>query len=365
MKHAALAVSDACPDTARSEREIGIEVERWASQRGRPYRPADVSALMDSLERADPKLGRIVREPGPGSIEFAGMHAASVREAVANIKALHQYAAKLGIDIASAMHTPFPAQGQNPGVRKPRYEALWEALRQETLACGGTEQDWAGLSRMNRYAATHAHFSFRGYKISHAVVDERIIAVMNVLNLIGPRIARIISTRAHQQNRGHLGIWNGWADPRRFSAYDRWFVSFADMRETFESLPRLIRCEGGDKEHGEWSVDRSRKLSWSDPDDDGGGWWHYVRARPRLGTFEVRILPSMPDDVLEFAIETLDDLVCYLIDVADELVGFESVSQFLDSKTWKRVLAHRPVGVGGMPLPIVYTEADWKSDVFS
>lgn len=365
MTHAASAALRVRSDPIQDVREIGIEVERWAARKGKAHRPADISALMAELEMVDPNLGVIVREPGPGSIEFAGKHAGTVATAVANIKALHAYAAQLGIDITSSMHTPFPKEGQNPGVNKPRYLALWEALRRETLACGGTEADWAGLSQMNRFAATHGHFSFRGYEISPKIVDERIVAVINVLNLIGPRIARVISTRAHQRNEGHLGIWSRWANPLRFSAYDRWFVSFDQMRETFESLPRLIKCEDGDKEHGSWSVDLVNKLRWSDASDDGGGWWHFVRARPRLGTFEVRLLPSLPDEVLEMAIEALDDLVCYLVGIADDLVGFQSVEHFLRSTVWKRQIAHRTIGIGGLPIPIVYTETDWRADVFS
>lgn len=346
------------------KRMVGVEVERWAYSQGQRHVPADISVLMPMLEKADPAWGRIVREPGPGSIEFAGHYASTVREAVENIRRLDEFAAKFGLIMTSSMCSPFTAAAAGPAVRKVRYQKLWEALRQEVPASGGTEEDAKCLDVMNRFAATHAHFSFDGYTIDTKSVDERIVFVINVLNRIGPRVARVISTRCRQRNVGHLGIWSRWADPRRFSAYGTWFTSFADMKARFESLPRLVRCVSGDKENGDWEVDLVNRLDWSNPDDDGAGWWHFVRARPRLGTFEVRLLPSMPGKYLEFAILALDDLVCHLVSVADQGIGFESAEAFFGSALWREEIAGRPIGAGGLPTPRAYSAEQWRDDVF-
>jgi len=143
-----------------------------------------------------------------------------------------------------------------------------------------------------------------------------------------------------------------------------WFESDADMRTRFESLPRLVRRVDGDKETGRWEPDLENRLSWANPDDDGGGWWHFVRARPRLGTFEVRLLPSLPDKVLGPAIEALDDFVCYLVSIADRGIGFRSLDEFRNSTLWKREIVHRPVGAGGLCVPFSYDHSDWREDVF-
>lgn len=346
-------------------RTIGIEVERWASPRKRRYRPADLSELVPLFADLEKEgRGRILREPGPGSIEFAGHFSHSVEEAAAHVRFLAEaVTGRFGLDIVSQVQSPFHQDPAGPSVAKSRYRALWDALSREVAACGGTPEDAALLNRMNRFAATHAHFQFEGHPITHDRVDERIVFVINVLNFVGPRIARIISKRYGQRNEGHLGIWHGWADPRRFTAYDMWFESFSDMRSRFESLPRLVRCTSGDKETGDWEADLTNRLSWANPDDDGSGWWHFVRARPRLGTFEVRLLPSLPDHVLEPAIRVLDDFVCFLVSVAHGGVGFRSLGEFRDSPLWREI-ALRPVGAGGLRIPSSYNEVGWREDVF-
>lgn len=340
----------------------GIEVERWAHLLGKPNEAADVAQFMTRLSNVDPAYGRIVREPGLGSIEFAGHHAGSIAQAVDNIARLHRAALACGLEVVSSTRSPFNESARTSYAPKPRYVALWSALREEVLAGGGTEADVQTLDAMKCFAATHIHFSVTGMEISLEKMDERIVFVVNVLNIVGPRVARILCKRYGLSNAGHLGIWSRWADRRRFSMYGRWFASFGHLRREFESLPRLVRCVGGDKEDGEWVVDRQQRLEWSDPDDDGAGWWLYVRPRPRIGTFEVRLLPSMNDEVLPKVAEALDDFVCYLLSVADRGLGFPDLDSFFASPLWREI-ARRPIG-GGMSISAPYTISHWRGDVF-
>ncbi len=347
-----------CQTTVRR----GIEVERWAHLRGKPNEAVDVAQFMTHLSRVDPALGRIVREPGLGSIEFAGHHADSVSQAVQNVAELHKAALNYGFGIVSSTRSPFNESARTSFAPKPRYVALWKALLEEVLACGGTEADAKTLDVMKCFAATHIHFSDTGMEISLETMDERMVFVTNVLNIVGPRVARILCKCYGLSNAGHLGIWSRWADRRRFSMYGRWFASFDHLRREFESLPRLVKCIGGDKEDGEWVVDRKQRLEWSDPDDDGAGWWLYARPRPRLGTLEVRLLPSMNDEVLPKIAEALDDFVCYLFSVAHRGVGFPDLDSFFASQLWREI-ARRPIG-GGLPISAPYTISHWNGDVF-
>ena len=343
-------------------RELGLEVEAWMPRPSDHMRPANVAAIIEKIG-SKRETGHLTVEPGAGSIEFVGKHSASRRKAASNVVQLRDSLVHRGYTVLNRMDSPFPTTQFDPQNMKPRYRALWDAARLEVEnLSGGKSKQWKRLGMMNNRAATHVHFSFDGHKIALDGVDDRIVVAVETLKAVAPRLAKILCRKYKVVNTGHPGIWHFWCDPNRTTQFGDWCGTFEQKRDTFEKLTRFMKCVGGDKETGKWMLDLETPLLWNDEDNHGSGAWHFVRERPTLGTFEVRMLPSWPVEHLEAVLIDIDRFVRYIVSIAEEAVGMLSYAEMRESAYWEKVCTFPIGGVECIPLDYSFTE--WCDDCY-
>jgi len=340
--------------------QLGLENEGWTYRMdGDRHMPVDVASFVESFGE---KLaaGKIFRESGIGSIEFASGKASSVADAVAKIAHLHGVAAENGYNVLYRNQSPYPrsVHARTLETGKSRFQAIVAAAQEES------PDGWEELLRQNFYAALHLHISFADFPVRPDYVAEEMVFVNNVLNLIGPRVAKIICQKYEVTNVGHLGIFSKWAHYRRFSYHGQWYAGFEDMKRQLLTLTRFIHCVKGDKEHGDWEKDLRTPMVWGDHDVAELGLWPISRLRTRQGTLEARLLPSIGLEHLESAVHDVVDLILYLLSIAPSrgcLV--DDIGDFMTSLLWEKVQKFHIGGVAAMPTQ--YTEAMWREDVFN
>src|SRR3989344_3779620 len=295
----------------RFDSTVGFENEAWAIKRdGKDIIPVDVSGTLESLNR-DAFCGMFGREPGLGSIELIGDPAPTVEAAAENISKLHECAVAHGLAIEYSARSPYTTEipsAVEPGIPKNR----------------------------------------------------RMLFVMNMMNYVGPRIARILCDKYDVDNIGHLSLSAAWADERRFPAYGRWFPTPNDFKRYLGSLKRLIRLVKGDKEHGVYAIDLATPMEWGTPGDVGAGMWTFCRLRPTLGTIEVRLLPSWPVGLIADVGTDLYEFVEFLVAEAPE-EPIRSVAELVQSPVWEKITSFKIGGIA--PIPSVYSRSMWQSDV--
>lgn len=352
--------------------KYGIELEGWAYRRKLTgLMPVDVSEVLPRLTAPNgvPVTGNIFRESGTGSIEFAGFAAPTVAEAVDNILNLHRRAAEHRVPVIFSCKSPYP-DWVHEGVKtlevaKSRFLAIVEASRREVAEIGGSEEDHRRLHMQNFFAALHLHASFEGLPVTRERVAEEMIFVNDVLNLLGPRIAKVLCRKYGVDNAGHLGIFSGWAAPYRFSQYGQWFGSFEGMLQRLSRMTRFITCVEGTKEDGTWAPDLVTPMQWNDHDVAELGIWHMSRLRTRQGTIEVRFMPSVPLEYLPDVAHDIAELVQYLVEIAPSRPygAGGNVDEFMESRLWTALGQHE---IGGQAdwQPRIYTKELWQRDVF-
>ena len=347
----------------RFDSTVGFENEAWAIKRdGKDILPVDVSGTLENLNR-DAFCGMFGREPGLGSIELIGDPAPNVEAAAENISKLHECAVAHGLAIEYSARSPYTTEipsAVEPGIPKDRPIKLWTAARLEVLRSGRPESDWERVKWSNHLAALHMHIRFDDFPISKYHIDRRMLFVMNMMNYVGPRIARILCDKYDVDNIGHLSLSAAWADERRFPAYGRWFPTPNDFKRYLGSLKRLIRLVKGDKEHGVYAIDLATPMEWGTPGDVGAGMWTFCRLRPTLGTIEVRLLPSWPVGLIADVGTDLYEFVEFLVAEAPE-EPIRSVAELVQSPVWEKITSFKIGGIA--PIPSVYSRSMWQSDV--
>lgn len=341
--------------------DLGIEDEAWAFKDvGREVLPVDVSAFVTEFAARKSRYGNVFRESGFGSIEFAGTNASSVADAAYNVRMLHDAAVRAGLQINFTNERPYTQVFETDTLEtgKSRFKAIVAAAQEESPV------EWMHLLRQNLYAALHLHLSFKDFPVRSDFVAPQMIFVDNVLNLIGPRVAKIICCKYGLSNTGHLGIFSRWADPRRFSRYGQWYADFNDLRFQLGQLRRFIHCVSGDKENGNWEKDLKTPMSWGDHDVAELGLWPISRLRTKQGTIEIRILPSVPLEILDDVARDIVDLVVYLLSIApSHSCRVDDIGDFMTSVLWDEIKKFKIADHATMPSE--YTKAMWMNDVFN
>ncbi|MBV9158984.1 MAG: hypothetical protein JO019_00080 [Candidatus Kaiserbacteria bacterium] len=346
---------------------VGGEVETWACEMSNGILvPRDVTPLIDTLKQANgiPILGTLTRESGIGSIEFASTPVTTIWELVDQVYHFQRRCTEEGIDVRYTCAMPYGVHEQPDTLQvsgsKSRFAAIVEASKRETAKLGRPD-DWRLLLQQNNYAATHLHRSFDGMRIARHAVDIRLIYAANVMRFVAPRVARILCDKHNVDNRGHLQIFKGWGDPRRFAQPDVWHRSFAHMQDWYAQIPRFICSIDGDQEKGQWQVDLERPTIWARDDLGDVGFWHLCRIRTKQGTLEFRLLPAMSPEHLRSALTDLDDFVCFLVSIASaEGCNVESVEAFKKTDDWKKITDF-PIG-GAAKIPANYDQLAWTAD---
>ena len=342
---------------------IGFENEAWVIRKeGDDILPGDISDALEALNE-NATGGSFGREPGLGSIEFIGDPESTVGAAARNIRALYERAVSAGLSIECRARSPYTAPVPatvEPGIQKDRPLKLWAAAREEVHRLGRPRSDWERVKWSNHFAALHMHISFPEFEISKHQVHPRMLFVMNMMNYVGPRVARILCKKYGIDNTGHLAINAAWADERRFPAFGRWFPTFRHFKWFFESLKRLITLTEGDKEHGKYAIDLRTHLTWGMPGEMGAGMWTFCRLRPVLGTLEIRILPSWPVDTIADVGADLYEFVELLVSETPEK-PLRSLEELVQLPAWEKITSFK---IGGFDcIPNVYTQRMWQSDV--
>lgn len=343
------------------ESKIGFENEAWlVRQDGDSILPVDASDLLETLNKDAPS-GNFTREPGLGSIELVGKPESTVVAAANNIRLLHERAQSLGLNVAFCARSPYTTPVHvDPEIEKDRYKKLWAAAKEEMRKQGRPSSEWRRMELLNYFAALHMHVSFSEFEISKNHVHPRMIFVMNIMNYVGPRIARILCDKYGVDNTGHLLVCRAWADERRFPAYGRWFPTFHHFKAFFESITRLIRLTHGSKEHGTYEIDLKTHMKWGVRGEVGAGMWTFCRPRPAFGTIEIRLLPSWPVDSIGDVGTDLYEFVEFLISVAPEK-PFQNLEDLIHSSAWEKISTFKVGGVDS--IPSAYTEEMWQSDL--
>jgi hypothetical protein len=352
--------------TRTTSRKLGIELEGWAVRYdGKKILPVEIGPLLPALLRSNgmPVPGSIFRESGHGSIEFAGHPASSVETAVDHILQMHRRVTEDGLTIRFTCRSPYhdSVQARTLQTEKSRFKAIVEASKLETARINAGPDDWRVLLEQNYFAATHLHLSFPGMRITADDVDHRLLFAANVLNNVGPRVARIICDKYGIDNAGHLKIFSSWAAPERFPYYNLWFRSFDDLRTQLGAITRFIYCVDGDKENGDWAPDLRTPLQWGVHDVAELGLWHLCRIRTAYETLETRILPAVPLELLAPVTRDLDEFITFLVSIAEqgdcEVAGF---GDFQEKPVWQEIAAF-PIG-GVKTIPARYSRENWTSD---
>ena len=345
---------------------VGLEDEGWAAVCNDPQRPADVASIMEDL-MATAVGGKYSLEPGPGSIEYVGNPEPTVSAAVENIVALHANAQSRGLFVRYNHWSPFYGQEGKNVLTTPRYEALWKATQKEALSHGYTLEQWATIQLMRYRAALHVSVSVKGAEVRADNVDPRMIFLTNVISLVGPGVACALCRKYDQDNKGHLGLWHGWAQPGRFSRYGQWFKDFPDFRSHFQGLTRLIKQTDDPWEYSKsgagWEPDLQTPLVWGNSSDEGSGWWPLCRLRSNYGTAEIRLLPSWPIQTLDAVTTDLVGFVVHVLSLAPS-TPFEDCEEFMASREWTDLCDYRFEG-GVRAIPMGWNETLWRQCAFN
>jgi hypothetical protein len=259
--------------------------------------PQNTAMIPPQYNGATHHLGFLGSDAGVGLYEAGTAVAPSFNEAIQWLNQLEDgllsFAEASGMSDPQIRRVPFrPTDWGVPGVwvEKNRYGALLRAAQHE-----GNEYHL--IHRMPDVAAIHINVSgnFDSGGLEGVFLD-------NMFNHVAPYVA----ARVHADlgcGAGHLAIWRGFADERRFPSYPRWFTTPEDRRRHFTSTPKLILEVGQDVWHECPKDENGKRLPqvWGDPADHGCNWSFY-RAKPtKDGGFysEIRLLPSMESDALE------------------------------------------------------------------
>ncbi|MBV9158983.1 MAG: hypothetical protein JO019_00075 [Candidatus Kaiserbacteria bacterium] len=348
---------------------IGLEAEGWTGvRRAGVLHPVDVEPIANRWNAKSgvngyKPVGLVTREPGLGSIEFAGKEATSISGAVAHILELDRRIRSDGLDIVYAMASPYDQHHIDPEVTTGRYRALWEAARRELRALYKEEEVQQRLARMgylNSRAALHMHLCHEN-GVSVANIDNRIIFLLDVLNFLGPRLARILCRHYSVDNTGHLITAWGWGDRRRFCRDDLWYTSFEDFLRQYSSLKRMMRPVGElNVQSGDWEVDLESPMEWGNEIDGKTGHWPLARARWQFGTTEIRLLPSWPLESLEEVVNHVVGFCDLVLSVAPATIP-DTLEACRSTKAWREITSYSIVG---KTIPADYNSAMWHEDVF-
>lgn len=266
--------------------KVGPELEFWTEL------PQDTDIRLDTKGRlmldVGVNQGEAIGEPPQPSVGAAFRHLRDVLALVAD----------------EAEFAPFRPEGL-PGRHqwltdsKPRVAAMYEALRRERPT------RFHHVKNMTEAAAAHlgvsGHFNPMG-------PDG--LFVRNVFENIGPFYAAQVH-REERCGKGHLAIWRGYADGRRFPQWNRWLVTRAEFIRHFESTPRLVgKCGSSFVPLPGGRQKLHNRL------DHGFSWW-LARPKPllyRQWYLELRFLPSMEVGRFEYHAGLIVEAVEILLD---------------------------------------------------
>jgi gamma-glutamyl:cysteine ligase YbdK (ATP-grasp superfamily) len=169
---------------------------------------------------------------------------------------------------------------------KPHYEATNQALQAES---GGR---CPGLSRMVNWCATHVHLDF------DPVTDDG-LRILNCFTNWAPALGLAYANPYPSQRL--MQAWFGWADPRRLPQPYH-FANHRALERTMLSMPQLTI------DNGTGPVVYLQQPEEINQDVESKFWW-FVRPRFHFKTVEVRILDSLPPDVIADVLSVIDRMV--------------------------------------------------------
>lgn len=264
---------------------FGLEEESFlCDERGNPINTHGMEHPMNGQLTGTGVFGS---DAGVGLCEVAGDPASSLDEALWRI-----YKLQSGLNPSWQFHhcafRPASMGGKGVWVLKPRYVALQDAAVMEV---GEKNASW--INHMTNVAAVHVNVSGKFNPVGFEGMF-----LFNLLNNVAPAIA----AKVHQElkdGKGHLGVWQKFADTRRFPMYGLWLPTIYEFQGFFENIPRMIEEEKPNSDV--WvarpqNPDGTPKMQvWGDS-IDMGVFWHFVRIKLSPDGewyIEIRVLPSM------------------------------------------------------------------------
>ena len=266
---------------------IGVELEciLWDPAKGQAVDVDEVFPGGISTGRAFEKIGR---DTGIASLEFATRIASEPGELTNSFLELRKRVKEKAPHLTLLFQSRAPRSGEALA-KKDRYKAFFEALQMES------PEHWQRAYEMPKWNSTQFHLGIDP-------MSPQGISIMNILNDISPYAAWAVTQKFQVVGEeGHLGIWQKYADSRRFSEHGRWFSDPEELKSFYGSVPRLIKVEK-DAQGAEHVVPDLESMSrHGDPISEGTIWW-FARPRVAFSTIEWRSFPSLqPSHVLVLA----------------------------------------------------------------
>ena len=300
------------------DRSVGLEFEATASNLNRG--PVCLLQELDSPIKKEP-FGGITLDAGSDQVEIVTNPSKDLRDHYGEFRDLHDRTTKLkeGIKLHFVPRRPANLpKATFDDWKKPRLKALRDALaRSDEGGEYGGEVLWSGDIN-----AFHIHFG-----VSDVCTDEA-NTICCALNAAAPAILEYVHDRFKIPQVSRNEVWARFARKERLPA-PRWFGEFSDMREFFESIPRLIApvSDSCNKHTGGWVEDCVQLQNFQDPAAAGTCWWT-VRPRPAYNTVEFRPLPAFLNP--RFALHAVKEIDGWLSETLNS-IGSRQFASFQEA----------------------------------
>lgn len=266
---------------------LGMELEciLWDPQK---EQAVDVDEVFPEGLKTGYPYEQVTRDAGIASLEFTTRVCGHPGELSKSLLTLRQLVKQKAPHLILRFISRAPRSGEGLA-KKERYKAFFEALRQES------PEHWEKAREMPKWNSTQFHLGLD-------VLSPQGISIMNILNDVSPYASAAVVKKFNVVgDEGHLGIWQEYADARRFSEQGRWFNSADELRDFYSAIPRLIRVERDASGTPHVFPDLQTPSQLGDTISEGTVWW-FARPRVSLGTLEWRPFPCLqPSSALMLA----------------------------------------------------------------
>lgn len=266
---------------------IGMELEciLWDPQK---EEAVDVDTIFkQSLETGYP-YETVTRDAGIASLEFTTRVGGHPKELITSLYTLRKMVKEKAPHLILRFTPRAPRSGEALA-KKARYEAFFNALKQESPS------GWERAREMTKWNSTQFHLGIDA-------LTPQGLSILNILNDISPHASDAVVKKFNVVgDEGHLGIWQDYADSRRFSEHGRWFADAQSLKDFYAGIPRLIKIEKNATGDDQVLPDLKTPSQLGDSISEGTIWW-FARPRTKLGTIEWRPFPSLqPSSALQLA----------------------------------------------------------------
>ncbi len=222
----------------------------------------------------------VTRDAGIAALEFTTRVCGHPKELVRSLHTLRKLVKEKAPHLILLFTPRTPPSGEALA-KKARYEAFFDALKQESPS------SWERAKEMPKWNSTQFHLSIDA-------LSPQGLSILNILNDISPHASDAVTKKFDvvREDEGHLGIWQDYADSRRFSEHGRWFADAQSLKDFYAGIPRLIKVEKDVDGNDQVLPDLETQSELGDGISEGTIWW-FARPRTKLGTIEWRSFPSL------------------------------------------------------------------------